>query len=147
MECFCRTAKRTSELWCVGAGDEWDNKVEHEKIQHFGFVQPAELQKYIEQTSVYILPSKFEPWGVSVQEFAISGFPMIVSDAVGSGEKYLKENGFIFKAGDSGALKQVMMKFMKMNDKELIEMGKGSHKIGMSFTNKMWAENARSFKL
>ena len=31
------------ELWCVGTGDEWENKVEHDKIKHFGFIQPSKM--------------------------------------------------------------------------------------------------------
>mgnify|MGYP000500930249 CR=1 FL=1 len=134
------------ELWCLGTGDEWENKREHEKIRHFGFVQPEEMRQYIEGTSVYILPSKFEPWGVSVQEFAISGYPMIVSNAVGSREKYVNGNGFVFDAGNKEALKEQMRKFMEMSDKDLGEMGEKSHEVGMSFTNQMWADTVRSFK-
>lgn len=134
------------ELWCLGTGEEWDNRREHEKIQHFGFIQPDEMHQYIQKSSVYILPSKFEPWGVSVQEFAISGYPMIVSDAVGSREKYVQENGFIFQAGDKEELKAQLKKFMEMDDQKLIEMGERSHEVGMTFTNEMWADTVRSFK-
>ena len=89
------------ELWCLGTGEEWENRVEHEKIKHIGFVQPKDLEQYVAQTGVYILPSKFEPWGVSVQEFAICGFPLLISSAVGAKWGYLEEgkNGFEFAEG------------------------------------------------
>jgi len=132
------------EMWCLGTGDEWNNKMEHEKIKHFGFVQPSEMQKYLEQSSVYILPSKFEPWGVTVQEFAVSGFPLLVSDAVGSKEKFLNENGLIFKSGDVNALKTVMKKMMELSQHELIEMGQSSHELGMSLTPEIWSQNLLS---
>ena len=127
------------ELWCIGTGDAWENKVEHEKIKHFGFVQPDDLKEYIEQTGVYILPSKFEPWAVSVQEFAISGFPLLISKEVGAKWTYLKDNGFEFEAGSVNAIKEVMKKMMHLSDEELIKMGEHSHQIGMSFTTEMWA--------
>lgn len=31
------------ELWCIGTGDEYENRVEHPKIKHFGFVQPDDM--------------------------------------------------------------------------------------------------------
>jgi len=129
------------ELWCIGTGSEWENRTESEGISHFGFVQPNDMGKYLEGSGVYILPSKFEPWGVTVQEFALSGFPMIISESVGAKHTYLKENGFEIKSGSVEAIKEAMLKFSKMNDNELVRMGKRSHEIGLSFTNKMWVEN------
>ncbi len=31
------------ELWCLGTGDQYDLRVNHTKIRHFGFVQPADM--------------------------------------------------------------------------------------------------------
>ncbi|MBD3637608.1 MAG: glycosyltransferase family 4 protein [Crocinitomicaceae bacterium] len=134
------------ELWCLGTGDEWDNKMEHDKIKHIGFVQPTELEQYVAQTGVYILPSKFEPWGVSVQEFAICGFPLLLSNKIGAKWTYLKDgiNGFEFQAGSVKAIKEKMKEVMRMTDEELVRMGEKSHEIGMSFTPEHWVENLLS---
>jgi glycosyltransferase involved in cell wall biosynthesis len=132
------------ELWCIGTGEEWDNRVEHEKIKHFGFVQPENFEQYIMDTGVYILPSKFEPWGVSVQEFAISGFPMLLSKEVGAKWTYLKDNGFEFESASVQEIKQVFKKIIDMTEEELIGLGEKSHKIGMSYTTGMWAETVLS---
>lgn len=134
------------ELWCIGTGDQFDHKTEHSKIKHFGFVQPAEFEKYIAQTGVYVLPSTFEPWGVSVQEFAICGYPLILSSAIGARTKYLEDNGEEFSAGNKNALKAELKKFMQMNDSSLLEMAEKSHALGMSFTPKMWVENLLSIR-
>ena len=132
------------ELWCLGTGDEWENRVEADGIKHAGFVQPADFGQYLKDTGVYILPSKFEPWGVTVQEFAISGFPMIVSDAVGAKTKYLKDNGISVKAGSEAELKKAMLQMIAMSDKELIAMGEKSNDLGRSFNAEMWVENLMS---
>ncbi|MEX1003007.1 MAG: glycosyltransferase family 4 protein [Crocinitomicaceae bacterium] len=134
------------ELWCLGTGDEWDNRVEYEKIKHIGFVQPTDMEQFVAATGVYILPSKFEPWGVTVQEFAVSGFPMILSKEIGAKWSYLKENGFEFEAGSVEAIKTAMRRIMYMSDKELVEMGQKSHAIGTSFTPEDWANNILSIK-
>ncbi|MGB1103378.1 MAG: glycosyltransferase family 4 protein [Crocinitomicaceae bacterium] len=127
------------ELWCLGTGDQWENRIEHGKIKHFGFVQPNEMDEYIAKTGVYILPSKFEPWGVSVQEFAIAGFPLLLSEAVGSKEVFLKDNGWSFDIESKTALKEVMSRVMKLGEKELMDLARKSHDIGMTYTSENWA--------
>lgn len=134
------------ELWCLGTGDQWDKRVEHEKIQHFGFVQPEEMNECIAKSGVYILPSKFEPWGVSVQEFAIAGFPLLLSKAIGSEEQFLEENGVSFSAGSVAEIKAAMKKIINTSDEKLIEMGELSHAIGMRYTTQDWAERILSIK-
>ncbi len=129
------------ELWCLGTGDQWDKRIEHPKIKHFGFVQPGDLEPYIAQTTAYVLPSQFEPWGVSVQEFAICGFPLILSDAVGSREKFLVNNGFVFKNGSTEDLKSVMKKMILLDRSELIRMSEESHQLGTHLTPAMWSDN------
>ena len=134
------------ELWCLGTGEEWENRVEHEKIKHIGFVQPKDLDDYIAKTGVYILPSIFEPWGVTVQEFSIAGFPLLLSDAIGSKEDFLKGNGFEFQAGNLESLKLGMKKIMDLDDVQLKEMALKSHQNGMSYTCEMWAKRLLALK-
>lgn len=135
------------ELWCLGTGDQWDNKIEHEKIKHFGFVQPEQMDEYIQNTGVYVLPSKFEPWGVTAQEFAVSGFPLLLSEQVGSAEAFLnEENGICFEAGNQTIIEEAMKKIIEMTDEELVLMGEKSHQLGMSYTPEDWAERIISIK-
>jgi len=132
------------ELWCIGTGDQWEQRIEHPGIRHIGFVQPNELEKYVAETGVYILPSKFEPWGVTTQEFAASGFPLLVSNHVGSRTKFLDENGFEFEAGSVVAIKKAMKKIIALTDVELLQMAEKSHALGMTLTPVTWAENLLS---
>jgi glycosyltransferase involved in cell wall biosynthesis len=99
------------------------------------------MGKYLEESGVYILPSKFKPWGVAVQEFAISGFPMTVSDQVGAKHAHLDDNGFDIKAGSVEALKETMLKILNKTNDKSIEMGLKSHELGTSFNNEQWVDN------
>jgi glycosyltransferase involved in cell wall biosynthesis len=130
------------ELWCMGTGDLYDERPVHEKIKHFGFVQPSEMEKYLEQAGVFVLPSDFEPWGVVVHEMAAAGFPIIVSSAVGSVSGFVDDgvNGFVFPKGDKRELKASMKKVMELNEKELMTMAKESYKRGISWNPEKWAE-------
>jgi len=128
------------ELWCLGTGDI--EPIQHPQIKHFGFVQPQNLPDYIKQTSVFILPSHFEPWGVVVHEFAAAGFPIICSDKVGAVEAFVEDgkNGFVFKSGDVNELKQQLLKTIKLTNLELDIMAQNSVEKSKSITPQKWAE-------
>lgn len=135
------------ELWCAGTGDQFENRVESQGIRHFGFVQPADLLPILQQTGVYILPSHFEPWGVSVQEMAVAGFPMLLSDRIGAREAFLagERNGKTFGAGHVHELELAMRWMADQPVEKLLEMSKLSHALGMSNTPALWAEKVISF--
>ena len=127
------------ELWCLGAGDL--EPVQHPKIKHYGFVQPKDLEPILAQTGVFVLPSRFEPWGVVVQEYAAAGFPMLISTAVGAGESFLSEgrNGFSFVPHNVSGLKKELKKVMNLSSKELILMSEESHVLAQKISPVKWA--------
>lgn len=129
------------ELWCLGIGDI--EPVNHPKIKHFRFVQPKDLANYTSQTGVFILPSRFEPWGVVVHEFAASGFPLLLSNKVGAKEHFLHQgkNGFEFKAGDTQAIKEALRSIINCNDSDLIAMSNYSNNLSKSISPKIWVDN------
>lgn len=142
-EAFIQLQNETAnewELWCLGTGDL--NPIEHPKIKHFGFVQPKDLGNIIAASGVFVLPSRFEPWGVVVQEYAAAGFPIVVSDAVGASEAFVKPeaNGYVFKKGDINALKEQLKKLIKIEAKELNLMGAKSHAMAQTINKKNWAQ-------
>lgn len=128
------------ELWCLGTGSI--EPLQHPKIKHFGFVQPKEMPDYLKQTDVFVLPSRFEPWAVVVQEFAAAGFPLLLSKEVGAASAFLKENenGFSFEAGNIKALKEKMRLFMNAGEKELSLMITKSVEVAKQFTPEKWAD-------
>lgn len=133
------------ELWCLGTGSL--EPVQHKKIKHFGFVQPANLEPILQQCGVFILPSKFEPWGVVVQEYAASGFPMVLSTNVGAAEAFLEDgkNGFKFKHNTS-ELKNCLQRIIQLSNEDLIAMSQHSHKLGQKITVNQWCNTINEFK-
>ena len=134
------------ELVCAGTGDQWQNRIEHPNIKHLGFLQPNEMEPVLLDTSIYILPSHFEPWGVSVHEMAAAGFPLLLSEEVGSKEAFLEEgkNGFSFPAKNILALKASLLKMMQLPEDELQEMGSHSNKLAQKITPQKWVETIQS---
>jgi glycosyltransferase involved in cell wall biosynthesis len=129
------------ELWCLGVGDI--PPINHTKIKHFGFIQPSDLAKYTEQTGVFVLPSRFEPWGVVVHEYAASGFPLLLSNKVGAKEQFLQEgkNGFEFEAENVESIKLALQKIIALKDSELFAMGATSNELSKSISPKTWADS------
>ena len=143
------STQRTWELWCLGTGELYGPRKIHPRIKHFGFVQPSELDIYLAQTSFFILPSTFEPWGVVVHEMAASGMPLICSDQVGAASLFLQEgkNGYRFQAGNELELEKLLIRTMSLTDVEILKMGELSHALAQQITPKLWADKVMNFSL
>jgi glycosyltransferase involved in cell wall biosynthesis len=140
---FKKTDTKHWELWCIGTGEEWENRIEHPAIRHFGFKQPDELQDYILAASAYILPSHFEPWGVSVHEMALSGLPLLLSNKVGSAEKFLANgmNGYQFDAGDDKHIFNALKSLSADTSDGIERMAKESHRLGGLINHQSWKQS------
>ncbi len=133
------------QLWCLGTGDEYENRVESANIKHFGFVQPSEMEEIVSKAGVFVLPSKFEPWGVVVHEFAAAGFPLLLSKAVGASSHFLEsgKNGMEFDISDLDAFKASFSYFMRLSNGELSQMSERSHDRGQSISPQKWVDTLR----
>jgi glycosyltransferase involved in cell wall biosynthesis len=140
---FIKANETTGKAWtlnCFGFGELFDSRVENPHINHLGFKQPYEMEKYILEAGVYVLPSTYEPWGVAVHEMALSALPMVLSDKVGAASMFLSEkNGFLFPSGDADQLTGILVQLMKMNDDELWKMAEESYSAGLTLTSEDWS--------
>ena len=130
------------ELWCVGTGEEWENRPKMDGLKHFGFLQQNEMNEILSDCSVYILPSHFEPWAVSVHEMASAGMPLLLSKEVGAASKFLVEgeNGYSFEACQSDEIESLMHRMEKKSETEIKEMGGSSHQLALKLTPEHWAK-------
>lgn len=135
------------ELWCAGTGEDFEERVEYPGIKHLGFLQPEELQDVMKDTTVFVLPSLFEPWGVVVQEFAAAGFPMLLSEKVGSKDAFLEDNknGYVFESQNSHQLYECLLKMTQKTDLELFEMGKQSQFKAKKCDTASWINSLKGF--
>jgi glycosyltransferase involved in cell wall biosynthesis len=77
-----------------------------EGIRFCGFRNQSELPRFFDLATVFVLPSRHEPWGLIVNEVMNAGRAVIVSDEVGC-QPDLVENGVegcVFPAGDVAGL-------------------------------------------
>ena len=64
------------ELHFIGNGSLKSKLTQEDGIIVSDFMQPNELVKEIPKTGCFILPSRHEPWGVVIHEFASAGIPL-----------------------------------------------------------------------
>src|SRR5207244_779677 len=59
--------------------------VVRDRIKYAGFQAPEDLPRYFGQADVFVLPSRYDGWGVVVNQALGAGLPIICSDQVGAG--------------------------------------------------------------
>ncbi|MEP6671912.1 MAG: glycosyltransferase family 4 protein [Chthoniobacter sp.] len=85
-----------------------------ERITYAGFQAPEELPRFFGQADVFVLPSRYDGWGVVVNQALGAGLPIICSDMVGAGRDLVEEeiNGFRFPMGHAATLAEKMQRFV-----------------------------------
>ncbi len=137
------------ELWSVGTGESFDQVSRsatgaHPRIRHLGFRQAHAMGEVRDQCGVFVVPSMYEPWGVVVHEHAAAGFPLLLTDAVGAGERFLEPgwNGWRCAAGDVRSLQEALQAVVGTSDAELRTMGARSAERGRAWNPAEWARTA-----
>ena len=86
-----------------------------QKINYAGFQAPEDLPYFFQQADLFVLPSRYDGWGVVVNQAVGAGLPVICSDAVGAAKDLVevKENGLIFPAGEVKALTEALAYYLR----------------------------------
>jgi glycogen synthase len=58
-----------------GAGD-----LPRENLQSLGHLDPAALAQWLSRAAIYALPARYEPFGLSILEAALSGCALVLGD-------------------------------------------------------------------
>ncbi len=82
-------------------------------------ISPRDIGKYINLGDVFILPSRYDGWGIVLNEAAAVGKPLIGSTMAGSSWHVIQENinGLRFKSGNINELTKAMQFFVNNPDK------------------------------
>jgi glycosyltransferase involved in cell wall biosynthesis len=75
-------------------------------VRFAGFRNQSELPRFFQMGSVFVLPSRHEPWGLIVNESMAAGCPVIVSSDVGSHADLVTDGveGCVYPVGEVHAL-------------------------------------------
>ncbi len=122
MQAYLQLCDRVEENACphlviVGDGEEMAalrdqaGSARHGGLVRFaGFRNQRELPRFFDLASVFVLPSRHEPWGLIVNEAMACGRAVVVSNDVGCAADLVRdgENGFIYPFGDVAALSRAL---------------------------------------
>lgn len=133
------------EFLIIGNG-VYENEIKklsvmYPNILYRSFMQPQELAKETREGGVFVLPSNYDAWGAVVHEYAMLGFPLILSSMVGSRNYFVRPgyNGYIFESENAQDLANTFQKMMAFDNDKLKEMSVRSHEIGKTMNTESWA--------
>ncbi|NJL19676.1 MAG: glycosyltransferase family 4 protein [Leptolyngbyaceae cyanobacterium SM1_3_5] len=84
-----------------------------QSIDYAGFQDPEYLPQFFQQADIFVLPSRYDGWGVVVNQALGAGLPIVCSDAVGAAADLVEPgiNGAIAPAGDVEALYAALARY------------------------------------
>lgn len=105
------------------------------------YLSPHEAAELMSSSQCFVLPSRFEPFGVVLTEAAASGCLLIASSAVGAADDLIEEgtNGFTFLEDSSDDLAKILMKVTLFSEQENQDGRRESIIRAQHFTPTVWA--------
>ncbi|MCA9518412.1 MAG: glycosyltransferase family 4 protein, partial [Myxococcales bacterium] len=132
IEAFARARVPGSALVIVGDGplraelEAQARRFPDACIRFKGFVNQSQMPTAYAISDVFALPSRFEPWGLAINEAMNLARPVIVSDVVGCAPDLVRpDNGWVFPVGDVDALTAVVRDALSDGER-LARMGRAS---------------------
>jgi len=100
-------------------------------IRFCGFRNQSELPRFFDIATVFVLPSRHEPWGLIVNEVMNAARAVIVSDDVGCQPDLITEGveGCIFPVGDVAALTDALRRVLATPDTAKLMGQRGLERI------------------
>jgi len=100
------------------------------KVIFTGSIQQDDLPAYYQLADLFVLPSREEVWGMVVNEAALAGLPLVVTNCCGAAEDLVREgtNGYLVPPSNVGALQQAMTRVLH-DQWEARRMGKASRQL------------------
>lgn len=94
-----------SDLQAKMAATGWNS------IKFMGFKNQQEMPAFYDLCDAFVMPSRYEPWGLVVNEAMNAAKPVILSDRVGCAPDLVRDgiNGFVFGAGDTSGLARSLL--------------------------------------
>ena len=137
-----------SESWTlklVGAGplkEDLEQKFKEKlNITLCNWAAYNDLPNIYHNSSMFVLASTFEPWGLVVNEAMSAGLPCVVSNAVGAMPDLVdSSDGFTFDENNELSLVEVFNRISTLSPDELNKMSRAAVERISHFTPEIWAE-------
>jgi glycosyltransferase involved in cell wall biosynthesis len=144
MDAYRQYRHRSSDPWpfiACGQGPQAHLLANQPGVTVTGFVQPRNLPSMFGQASCFVLPSRFEPWGVVVHEACAAGMSVIATTEVGASVHLVQDgyNGYTFGPGDRSRLAELLWSYSNLPEENRRLMSERSAALAGQFTPERWA--------
>ena len=107
-----------------------------------GQISEPEIIEELKNNDIFVLPSRRDPFPLSVIEASFMKKPLLLSQTIGSVDETIKDNGLVFDPFSPEDMLEKTRKMISMDDNTLLEMSKNSKKIAVeNFSSKKVTEN------
>ncbi|MCU1265060.1 MAG: glycosyltransferase [Acidobacteria bacterium] len=128
LKAFCDMPRPRPVLLLVGDGDQRSLLEQHalnhgaDDVIFAGYVPYPELPGLYGIATIFVHPTHYEPWGVSVQEALACGLPVIASSRVGAGYDLIEpdKNGAIYDVGNPQDLANKLIRLLESDRPDLV---------------------------
>jgi len=131
------TANLPVEVVLAGTGPEQARlqQLAGSNVRFCGNVARNELPALYADADVLVLPSRSEPWGMTLNEAAFAGLPLVATTAAGAAWELIEDgvNGFRVPPDDPAALRAALQKLVEDADVRRAA-GRRSREIAARFT-------------
>ena len=149
IDAYAKVKRKNKKLFLVGDGvlkSDAERRIENLKLQGIsitGFKPRNQVFEYYNIADVLVLPSKFETWGIVVNEAMCFDLPVITSDMVGAAPDLIDDgqNGFIFKMNNAEDLAEKIEKLMSLSKDEILDFRRKAKKKILSWIDSVNPED------
>lgn len=129
------------ELYIFGKGSLKFDYSSLKNIHFMNYADQKSLSSFSQTCSFFVLPSRYEPWGVVIHEMASSGMPLLLSNICGAAHEFLIDgyNGYLFDHQIIDDFKIKLIAMMSLDALALESMGRNSRKLASRITPELWA--------
>jgi glycosyltransferase involved in cell wall biosynthesis len=121
-------------LEIYGNGPLLETIIPTERIKVSKFVSAKELAKRMGEVKIFCLPSHSDHWPLVINEAALAGCGLLISDAVGNSSEFCStQNSKIFKTKDVKMLRSAMAELIEKTEMEPELVVKCSTSLGSKF--------------
>jgi glycosyltransferase involved in cell wall biosynthesis len=149
VEAYLKYREMVDEPWglrVVGRGPLSDKIEGIQGVVKLGHLNGTQLVKEYRSSSCLILPSKFEPWGIVIQEATSQALPIIASNRVGSINNLVRhlKTGYIIDNLDATSLVNGMLHIHSLSPRQKLEYAQGSLQLSSQYEKLNFVENLKS---
>jgi glycosyltransferase involved in cell wall biosynthesis len=151
MKAYSSYRTSVSQPWgltCCGAGVDGGLLRGVTGVVDAGFASPRDLPEVFSRHGAFVLPSRFEPWGVVIAEAAASGLPVVCTSACGAAVELVRPyyNGLIVAPQDVAGLARAM-RWIHDHESDLRIMGYRGQALAEPYSAETWATRWHNYFL